>query len=353
MTLPVTSLADIVVLAFQQYGIRFQLTKQQLVDFANHIQYIAYNKDLKAFEEWGQVFVLGQDIVFETDTYVAPIESDIGKRVDRSGNIGIGTLLNFETQNRRNRWIVAPLDGGTNISLDNGETLTISGGSAAFGRICDDQDFLVSSGPYRVPTAAAGNPPFRKLIGITTVTDKQQFGVPPNNGFNGFDDYGLLLNTRPGRFEFFPYRANVVTNEIQVTLITSTPPEIEQTTDNCTSGGGTLNTSKLRWAYYMNPPPIQDITDESSFVLPERYRYEIMLKGISRLADTATYGDMGDVEDRIRPLCERFWEDMGVQFQAFGRNSDYISDGDSWDWYGLGQSGNNRGRFGDRGQSWF
>lgn len=354
MSKAVTSLSDIIQLCLQQYGIRFQVTKDQLVQFANHIQYIAFNQDLQVFEEWGQVFKLGQDIKLETDvTYTAPLESDIGLPV--SGNISgvIGTLMNFRTQNQLNKWVVEPPDGGVNIVLAAQETLTIVGGTGA-GFTCSGQSFDVSNGPYRIPTEAAGNPPFRKLIGVTQITDKQLFQVPPNNSFDGPDDYGLLLNGSPGRNQNYPYRFNMISQTMEIDLVSSTPPEITQTDEACGPGGTTLNTSRLRWSYYKNAPSITDITDEDKVMIPERYRYEILFMGISRMADTATYGDNGDVAQKIRPLCERFWEDMRIQYQQFGRNSDWISHGDNWDDYGLGHSnGNHNGRNPFSGQNWY
>jgi len=308
MSAPVTSLSDIVILAHQQYGSRFQVNQQQLVNFCNMIQYIAYNKDLEYLMEWDQIFILGQDTFLETDTsYVAPIEADVLKDVTGTTSGVIGKLMNFNTENRVNRWIIEPPDGGPDFILTAGETLTIVGGSAATGVVCQNQDFEVSSGPYRVPTAAAGNPPFRKLYGITSLDDKQLFHIPPQSSFDGFDDYGQFLNDRPGRRSFFPYRKDIFNVTKQVTLITSSPPEILQTEETCGPGGTTLNTSKLRWVYWRNPPAITSITDEANLIIPEEYRYEILYKGISKLGDVATYGDYESVRQMIEPICERFW----------------------------------------------
>jgi hypothetical protein len=188
-------------------------------------------------------------------------------------------------------------------------------------------------------------------VGVTQVTDKQMFQVPPNNGYDGVDDYGLLLNSLPGRHQNFPYRFNIAKNE--VTLVSSTPPEITTTQMNFGEGGTVLNTSKLRWIYYKNPPSITDISQEERLILPERYRYEVIYKGISLLADTATYGEAGTVRQLIEPVCERFWEDMRYQYQQYGRGSDYISHGDNWDYYGLGMQGPWGNNIYSRGQSWY
>ena len=338
MSLPVTSLSDIIKLAHNQYGIRFQISQEQLVKFASTIQYIAYNKDLACFEEFNQIFVLGQDVYLETDTsYVEPTEADIGSIVSGSTLGAIGKLMNYRTQNRVNKWIIEPPDGGPNFVIPDSEVLTIAG-SAGTGVGCIGQENIVSNGPYRVPSAAAGNQPFRKFIGVSSVTDNQLFHVPPNDGFDGYDDYGLSLNSDTGRRQNIPYRIEKMRNSVEITLVSSNPPEIIQTEKGCGPGGATLNTSRLRWMYYKNPPPITSISDGDSLVIPEEYRYEILFKGISRLADTSTYGDMGSIRDMIDPLCARFWEDMRTQYQQFGRGSDWVSHGNNWDLYGLGSS---------------
>lgn len=352
MSPPVTTLQQIITLAHQQYGIRFQLSKQQLVDFANMIQYIAYNQDSDAFVVWDQMVVLGIDTLLETDpSYISPLDTDIGKDVSGSINGVKGTLINFETRNRANKWIIAPPDGTSDVIFADQEILTIVGGSPATGVAVNGQNFFVSSGPYRVPSMALGNPPFRKYIGITQTTDKQMFEVPPNNGFDGPDDYGLLLNSQPGRRQNFPFRYNIKKQEVQ--LVASTPPEITQTDELLGPGGTQLNTSKFRWIYWFNPPPILTINDEASVILPEEYRYEILYTGISRLADTATYGDSGSIRQLIEPLCKRFWEDMRDQYQQMGRGSDWVSHGDQWDWYGLGLQGPWGNAGWNRGQSWY
>lgn len=328
MTVPVTTLSSIVLLAHQQYGIRFQLTQQQLVDFVNMIQFIAYNQDFGAFENWDQTLLLGQDAFLETDSgsYTAPISTDIGNNVTGTTSGVVGKLINFITENRVNKWIVEPPDGGPNFTLTAGETLTIVAGSAATGVVAQGQSYLVSFGPYPILKAADGYPPFRKLRGITQLTDEQLFNLPPNTSFNGFDDYGILLNGLPdSRHRFYTIRYDILRK--QVTLKSSTSLTIDQTTETFGPAGATINTSKLRWVYYINPPTVTDISEEANIILPEEYRYEILYKGISRLADTATYGDTGSVRDIINPLCERFWEDMRTQYQSYGDASDWISQG--------------------------
>jgi len=355
LSVPVTKLVDIIQLALNQYGIRFQLSQQQLVNFANMVQYIAFNKDLACFEEWGQVFLLGQDVFLETaGTYSEPVNSDIGLEVSGSTSGVVGKLMNYRTKNRLNKWIIEPPDGGPNFTLVAGETITVVGGSGATGVVCISQAFDVSRGPYRMPSDAAGNPPFRKLIGVTNVDDKQIFHVPPNNGFDGFDDYGLQLNNLPGRNQNFPFRLEKVREYYEISLVSSQPPTIDQTEEACGPGGTTINTSALRWIYYKNPPPIIEIEDDDKLVIPEEYRYEVLFMGISRLADTATYGDMGSVRQIIEPICERFWEDMRTQYQQFGRGSDWIGHGDNWDIYGLNATngGTYSGRYLSTGNGW-
>ena len=249
MDIPVTTLASIITLAHQQNGIRFQQSTQQLVNFANMIQYMAYNKDVDGFLEFEQRFVLGIDIFLETNsaTYTPPANTDLGKVVNSSIAGNIGTLLNFATSNRINKWIIAPPDGTTGFTLADGEILTIVAGTGATGVSITGQSFNVSNGPYKMPSLSDGNPPFRKFVGVTQVTDDQLFEVPPNDGNNGIDDYGLLLNSLPGRNQNFPYRFNIEKQE--VSLVTSTPPEITTTQMNFGAGGTVLNSSKLRWVW--------------------------------------------------------------------------------------------------------
>ena len=333
MTTPVTTLSGIILLAHQQYGIRFQLRQQQLVDFVNMIQFIAFNQDYAGFENWEEKLVLGQEIFLESldsfsgaGDYVSPVSGDIGKKVVADG-VYIGTLLNYQTKNKINKWIVAPLDGGngTIYGLD-GLPLSIEDGTGA-GTAVTGQGYLVAMGPYRTPKEADGALPFRKFRGITTLTDEQRFASYPAGSEDL--DYGLPINNVRSRSKMWPTEFDIT--KMEVTLKGTTRPQIIQTDlgYGYSEGGGgtTLNTSNLRWVYYFNPPTITSINDESKLILPERYRYEVLYKGISRLADTATYGDAGSVRQLIEPLCERFWEDMRTQYQAFGSSSDWISEG--------------------------
>jgi hypothetical protein len=305
------------------------------------IQYIAYNKDVDAFIEYQQDLVLGLDVFLETSTssYTAPVDSDIGKDVSGSTSGVVGTLIGYTTLNRVNKWIIAPPDGTTAFTMTDTEVLTIVSGTSATGVAVTGQGYKVSRGPYRMPSTTFGNPPFRKFIGLTQVTDDQLFGVPSNDSTNGVTDYGLLLNSRPGRHQNYPFRYNIEKQE--VTLVTSEPPAITTSSVNYGASNTVINTSGIRWIYYKNPPAITQITDESKLILPEQYRYEILSKGISLLSDVATYGEAGTVRQLIEPICERFWEDMRDQYQQYGRGSDYISHGDTWDYYGLGQQNNN------------
>jgi len=337
MTFPaVTTLQSIITLAHQQYGIRFQLTQKQLVAFSNMVQMIAYNQDMAAFEEWNQILYLGQDVFGTNANYTEPVESDIGKVVSGSTSGVIGTLLNFKSVNRTHQWVVEPTDGGINFSLTAGETLTIVTGTGSLA-VAEGQDYLVSNGPYRYPRGTLGNPPFRKYIGITRITDKQIYGVPqPAPGTPPFD-YGLDLNSFPDRKLNVPARPDEARKE--VSLITNDTLEIEQTALGAIAPA-TLNTSPYRWVYYRNPPSITDISQEGNLILPEEYRYEVLYQGIEILADKATYGGADTVRKLIRAHCERFWEDVGVQFQAFGKANDWISHGDTWDDSRSGRTGN-------------
>jgi len=326
MTYPAaTTLSAVITLAQQQYGSRFQVTPAQLVTFANMIQMIAYNQDLAAFEEWNQKLYLGQDVFSASGSYTSPIVSDIGKVVSGDTSGDIGTLINYKTVNRLNQWIVEPTDGGTNFSLTDGETLTITSGTGSCV-VAEGQSYKVSNGPYPYPrTTKDDNPPFRKFIGITKVTDLQIFG---DNNYNYGDglDYGVDLNSYPDRKMNIPVRLNEFREE--VTIVSSSTLAITQTAVGATAPA-TVNDSDYRWVYYRNPPVINDRNDETQCVIPEEYRYEILYEGIARLADVATYGERGSVREIIEPLCERFWEDKGVQFQAFGKANDWISEGDA------------------------
>jgi len=309
------------------------------------IQMIAYNQDMAAFEEWNQKVYFGQDVFGNNTPYTSAIESDIGKVVTGSTTATFGKLLNYKTNNRLHQWIIEPNDG-TTFALTAGETLTIVGGTGSMV-VSEGQSYKTSNGPYRAPRAATGNPPFRKFIGITRVTDRQIYGVPHSDSSSDLFDYGLDLNYFPDRKVNVPYRWNEIRKE--VTLITTDGPEITKTAVGATAPA-MLNDSDYRWVYYINPPTISAATDgDDVVILPEEYRYEVLYKGMSMLADTATYGDFASIREMIEPLCSRFWEDKGVQFQAFGKANDWISHGDSWDTYG---SGRQNGRDPNGGTDW-
>ncbi|MCP3683426.1 MAG: hypothetical protein GY861_12130 [bacterium] len=324
MTYPaVTTLQSIITLAHQQYGIRFQLSSEQLVAFANMCQMIAYKQDLPAFEEWNQKLFLGQDVFGTRTSYTSPLEADLGEVVSGSTSGAIGTLLNYKTENRINKWIIEPTDGAGNFTLTAGETLTIPTGSSASLVVAEGQDYLTSNGPYRAPRESEGNPAFRKFLGITKVTDQQIFNSKKYYETDSLD-YGLDLDSYSDRKMNVPYRWDE--NRKEVTL---TPPETLEIlqTDLGATSPATINDSNYRWVYYINPPTITNISQEDRVILPEEYRYEILYKGIEILADNATYGSKGSVRDLLAPNCARFWEDKGVQYQAFGDASDWISEG--------------------------
>lgn len=345
MTYPaVTTLQSIITLAHQQYGIRFQLSNAQLVAFANMCQMIAYNQDMPAFEEWNQKVYLGQDVFGTRTPYTAPAETDIGEVVSGSASGAIGTLMNYKTENRLNQWIIEPTDVSGNFTLTAGETLTIPTGTAASLVVAEGQTYKVSNGPYRAPRTTEGNPPFRKFIGITKITDRQIYGVPSIADGTGFD-YGIDLNNYNARKINVPYRWDEARKEVN--LITNDSLEIVQTGLGAIAPA-TVNDSEYRWVYYRNPPTITDISQEYNVILPEEYRYEILYKGIEMLADTATYGSQGTVRETIARNCSRFWEDKGVQFQAFGKANDWISWGDTWqDGQGGGHNGYHSHGLGD------
>jgi len=343
MTYPAgTTLSDIVDLAVQQYGIRFQITPEQFVSFANMIQMIAYNNDLAAFEEWNQKLYLGQDVFSALGSYTSPVEADIGKTVDGSvSGAGVGTLLNYKTENRLNQWIIEPPDGGVAISLTAGETLSINTGTGSCV-VAEGQEYKVSDGPYRYPrTTTDSNPPFRKFIGITKVTDLQIFGNNREQYGDGLD-YGFDLNSYPDREMNIPSRPDDIRKEVK--LITDGTLEITQSSLGATAPA-TVNDSPYRWVYYRNPPLITNVNNETQVILPEEYRYEVLYDGMALLADVATYGEKGTVREIIAPLCERFWEDKGVQFQAFGKANDFISQGEPMDTFHASGYGNNNRNF--------
>jgi hypothetical protein len=327
MTYPaVTTLQSLITLAHQQYGIRFQLTTNQLVAFANMIQMIAYNQDMAAFEEWNQKIYFGQDVFGNNGSYTSPVESDIGKSVSGSTTGVIGTLMNYKSNNRLHQWIVEPTDGGGNFTLTAGETLSIVTGTGSMV-VAEGQEYLVSNGPYRAPRTTNGNPPFRKFIGVTKVTDKQIYGVPVSDSGTDPFDYGMDLNSYNARKVNVPFRWDEERKE--VTLVTNDSLQIEQTALGAVAPA-TLNDSPYRWVYYRNPPTITDISQEENLIIPEEYRYEVVYQGIEVLADKATYGNPQTVRQLLAGHCERFWEDKGVQFEAFGKANDWISHGDAW-----------------------
>lgn len=157
-------------------------------------------------------------------------------------------------------------------------------------------------GPYTFPTS----PLCRKLIGITAATDAQLFGARVTESG---DDYGVVTAFNSGRM-WEKIRQSVRGTTRTITFI-ETPS----------------STAVYRWVYYMRPPVITSLADDTNFWIPLEYHYSMFYQSVIALADNATYGDK-QPEEVLKPYMEPFWESMRALNTPMGGEYDYgISEG--------------------------
>lgn len=162
-------------------------------------------------------------------------------------------------------------------------------------------------GPYPMPTS----PGVRKVIGVTTLTAEQLVAIR-QGGQLTVRDYGLPTSTIDERNVYEPIE------------IYNFPPPI---TFRFVADAATIDTTanKYRLVYYMSPPKIRTIMDDSNLWIPEAFHYNMCVEGIKKLADASNLGDKAP-KAAMEPFLSPFWDTM-TQAQDLGNRDNMFSEG--------------------------
>lgn len=283
------TLAEIIDLAVAEYGTRYQLTAQQLLQHVDRIQKIAFNRDLDAFLYWENYLTVLSELTLSASGYTPAVTADIGKTVT-NGSVS-GTLRYFNNTTRK--WAVE-----TSGSFPAGAALTITGGAGA--------GTLSSSGVYYGPYSWPSDPPVRKMLGLTRVTDAQLWNNP---SLAEAYDYGERLNDYDPRRFIIPARKY----------------DLERTNTFVYEPATDANT--YRWVYYRRAPTISSEADDDKLLIPEEFHHTLIYQGVIALADNALYGDK-QPQELLEPYLAPFWESMQQNYTPDGSDSaNFTSEG--------------------------
>lgn len=269
-----------------QYGQRYLLDRTTILTYINVIQQMAFNKDLNCFLVWDSYITINQKLTFASAGYTSAINGDIGKTVVDGTSGATATLVSFN--NTTKIWIVTPISG----TILGTEHLTITTGTGA-GTLSTAEGYI---GPYTVTSATS---PIRKILGVTSLTEQQI--LYPKDLFpwvisslpgQGIDDYGFFANYVTSfdndRYQWITGRIDNFNNTF---TFLSAP---------------NLTSSLYRMVYYRNPVDIVDEDDTAgNYIIPDRFRYSVVLKCVEALAENAEYGT--DPYQVIMPILKQFW----------------------------------------------
>lgn len=155
---------------------------------------------------------------------------------------------------------------------------------------------------YTMPDGSDEDIPMgRKIIGVTTLTDRQLLGynIPIGSSLPGLgiDDYGFYTNYTtsfdPDRFKWLPGRIN----NLDGTFTFLEQPTIDDAT--------------YRMVYYREAPVIADSSDDANLLIPDRFRHSLLVQGVGVLANNALYGDApATPEQLLKPYLDSFWNSI-------------------------------------------
>lgn len=287
------TIQEILDLAYAEYGNRYQVTVDQLIQYLNIIQQIAFDKDLEAFRDYSNTLTVLQQIEFVSAGYTNAISTDVGKTVVQGSKTG--TLRYYNNTTRK--WAIE-----TDDTFDNSTAVTITSGTGAGTTVASGAQALYR-GPYDFPT----DPLVRKLVGITKATDAQLYNVRSLTETG--DDYGL----------YQVYSADSMWEKIRINRVGSSR--------TMTFIQDPSTTATYRWVYYKRAPVIDDESDDADLWIDPEYHWSLVYQGLVALCDTATYADKNPVE-ALKPYLEPYWESLAQQWTSMGGLYDYgISEG--------------------------
>jgi hypothetical protein len=270
----------------QQNGARYLIDRTTILLYHNIIQKEAYNRDLGAFLVWDNTILVKREMTFSSTGYTSAISGDITKTVVGDDSGATGTLVSYNNTTRV--WIVTPVSGTFTAT----EAVTITTGTGA-GTQESNEGY---KGPYSISSSTK---PCRKIYGVTTLSDGQLMnGAPIGQNFTtllgrGVDDYGQSKSSNSPIYGFTTWMNGRIDN-LNNTFTFLTAP---------------VDTSEYyRLVYYMDAPTIEDEDDNDHFIIPERFRYSVIVGGVAALANNALYGDSPTTSGQIlKPYLDAFW----------------------------------------------
>lgn len=274
------------------YGVRYQLSREGVVQLINFIQKIALAKDVDGH-------LLYQDFpIFQTLSMTSfsaePVEADIGLPV--TDGTATGTLRGYDVD-------ALEVYVETDDDWTAGGTLTVTGGTGAGTLASSDhqENFL---GPYDFPENA------RKVLGIERYTDAQLYQDPgyvdrsdPAND----PDYFETSSSVDLRRRYLPARQA----KLDRTLTLIYDPNRED---------------DFRWAYYRSAPDILTEDDTDNLLIPEEWWHPVVVQGVQALAHNALYGELTPLKV-LDPILSPYWEAMGDSYDPNGAAANQTSEG--------------------------
>jgi hypothetical protein len=298
------TLSQIVNLASSDLGMRYQLTREQIVSFIDLIQKMALGEDMDNFMWWDATLTVLQELSFDSAGYIACADSDIGLPVVEGANTG--TLRYFNNTTRK--WAV---ESSSTFTASGAVTLT--GGTGA-GTLLSASPQAVYSGPYSFPnltgqsasttTEDTSNPRCRKLLGITVVTDQQLYGA---NGLTT-SDYGFSMVGYNERTMFQHIRKDFLGRKITFISVPST-------------------SAVYRWVYWRAPETIETENDNNKLVIPEEWHHTCVMQGLEALAKRHLYDDPIPYTEVLTPILKPFWNSARPDWERNGEASNQLGRG--------------------------
>lgn len=166
---------------------------------------------------------------------------------------------------------------------------------------------LSPKGPYPLPTS----PRPRKLIGVTAYSLEQLVQVRQGGSIT-VRDYGLPISTVDERNVYEPIDIKLFPPPATFTFVAAAST-ISQEAET------------YRIVYYVRPPVIRTITDDSNLWIPEEFHYNLGVEGIKMLADASNLGDKAPKEI-MEPFLQPFWDTM-TQSTDLGNKDNLFSAG--------------------------
>lgn len=166
---------------------------------------------------------------------------------------------------------------------------------------------LNPQGPYPMPTS----PGVRKFIGVTAYS-LEQLAQIRQGGTLTVVDFGLPLSTVDER---------TVYEQIDISVFP--PPTTFKFVQDAESIITDPDTYRL--VYYMRPPEIRTVMDDSNLWIPEEFHSNMLVEGMKILANAASLGDPAPkaaLEMNFRP----FWDSM-TQSTDLGNRDNLFSEG--------------------------